>query len=470
MRASAFNLYVEDYPDPGETLVHNTFSGAFAVLDAHTAAALKKSATPEPLTAPELALLDDEDLLDTDVAVVVRSRADEETEYEDWFERRRSRTRLEVIVHVNRACNFECSYCCQEEVMDGSVMSPETAAATADWLVSRAREIGADSMHLVFCGGEPLLHPGRIETVVNRVRESGIEMTFGMITNGYFLDRAMVDRFLPLGFVHAQVTLDGDETTHATTRISKRGENTFQRIFDHVIEASRSIRIAINGNYQDDTVHGFAPLIRKLSDAGLPVGSKVSFSPALSGLSAKEGAGSGSCTWSGANTGAQVALRDQAALRGFDSGGPAHSVGPCSFFDRHSYAIDVDGTIFKCPGFVGHREWAIGDVEAQLNDRYERMLVAEPRHACGDCSFRPTCSGGCVASAWMRAGEIAGVNCEGEYFEQVAVESVTREYVIATADSRQEAVERFARETEELLMSRGTVRGRRPESLRVIAA
>ncbi len=474
MQASAFNLYVRGYPEAGDNLVHNTFSGAFAVLDDDTVAALEKSASGDALDEDERALLDDEDLLDADVGIVVRSRDAEEAEYAAWFERRRTRTTLEAIVHVNRACNFACTYCCQEGVLDGSVMPEAIADDTAAWLVHRARTVGADSIFLMFCGGEPLLHPGRIEQVARRVAESGLTFSFGLITNGYFLTDELVDRLLPLGLVHAQVTLDGDATTHALTRVSKKGENTFGRIFDHVIAASRRIRVTVNGNYQDDTIHGFGPLLRALADAGLPEGSKVSFTPALAALDASDDAGSGACTWAGSNTQYHLALQNEVLRHGFTAGGSAHAVGPCEFHDRHSFAIDTDGTIHKCPGFIGHAEWGIGHVLTGLTDRYDAMLSAKPQESsCGSCSYRPTCSGGCIAAEWTRRGEMAGVNCEGEYFDRVSDDSVVREYLLATHEEARAAVARFPATVSlptQPPRAQDNARGRRPDALRIIAA
>ena len=45
---------------------------------------------------------------------------------------------------------------------------------------------------------------------------------------GYFLTPEMVTRLLPFGLDGAQVTLDGDHTTHSLTRVSKRGESPLE--------------------------------------------------------------------------------------------------------------------------------------------------------------------------------------------------------------------------------------------------
>ncbi len=447
MRLSHFNHYVPGYPAPGQTLVHNTFSGAYVVLPDDVIAVLRRADRGDPLEPEEAALAADPELADRDVGLVVVSHEAEEAEFRAWFERRRDHGALDVIVGINLACNFDCNYCCQSQVMDGSVMRPETCDAVGDWLAARAIDRGLPRIHMMFVGGEPLLHPDRIERVVRRVRERigdrAVEVEIGLITNGWFLDDEMIRRLLPLGLRSAQITVDGDRTTHGRTRVSKRGGDTFQRVFDNLIAASRHIRVSVNGNYQTDTVHGFAPLLRALAAAGLPRGTGIGFSPALASLDAPAGAGSGACTWTGSDTSLQVAFHDEILRLGY-SPPPLDRIGPCELHDRDSFAIDPDGRIYKCPGFLGHPEWAIGEAGRGLTDRYDQILRATPvAEPCGGCSHRPSCGGGCVAAAWIQAGATGGVSCERGYFEQHQRDATIRNFLLATSDSREAAVAAF---------------------------
>src|SRR5205085_2541587 len=124
------------------------------------------------------------------------------------YEESRARVGLSVMVSVTFACNFACTYCCQEDVLDGKTMSHETARATGEWLAERARQIGSASIQLIFVGGEPLLHPGRIEEVLASARaHTDLPITFTLLTNGLFMTRDLVERWLPLGLTAAKVTL-----------------------------------------------------------------------------------------------------------------------------------------------------------------------------------------------------------------------------------------------------------------------
>jgi len=472
MRLSRFNLYVEGYPEAGSTLIHNTLSGGFTVLDGETVAALRKLDAGQLLDERERALTSDPDLHDPDVAVVVESVEAEEAEFQAWFERKRSRkTKLDVLVSVNLACNFECPYCCQAGILDGTTMKMAVADQTADWIAARAIEVGVESVQLAFCGGEPLLHPDRIKRIAGRVRDliapHGLSLGFNLITNGYFLTDEMVSELVPYGLAAAQITLDGDQGTHKLTRVSKKGEDTFARIFGHVLSASRRIRVNVNGNYTAATRHGFVPLLEKLSAAELPRGSKVSFTPALEILQSIDWNGGGMCTWSDADTATHISMQDEILRRGFDTNALG-AVGPCEFHDHHSFAIDPDGTIYKCPGFLGKPSWGIGHVEGGLVvEHYQKMIRATPQASCDGCAHRPNCGGGCVAAEWLKKGEAAGVNCEKPFFERVKEETVVRQFLLATSETVEEAVAAFPPSR---LDQTGHQRARRSSALRVLAA
>ena len=427
-----------------ETLIHNTLSGAYVVLENQALEVLRRADRGETLSAAEQAMASDADLFDPDVAICVESRAAEEKEFRDWFEGKRNHNVLSVMIGINLACNFDCPYCSQATVMSGQVMSEDICDQTADWLSDRAHAVGLDQISLNFVGGEPLLHPKRIERIATRIQASGVSFSFGLITNGYFLTEEMVDRLIPFGLRGAQITLDGDETTHDLTRVSKKNEFTFDRLFQNTIAASKKISVIINGNYQDNTIAGFGPLLDKLAQAGLPQGSLTSFSPALSGLSTESGVGSGSCTFSGSDTRYQTALYDRAIANGFDAP-ELHALGPCSFHERHSFAIDPDGVILKCPGFLGHghkAKWGIGHVATGLDERHRRMVDLTPVRECGGCAHRPNCGGGCVAAQWLELDRVEGVNCEHSYFESVTRDGVVRSYLLESLDIA-EAIQYF---------------------------
>ena len=425
MSLSAFNVYVPAFPAAGETLVYNTFSGTSAVLPDDTLAALR--------AAPESAPLDP-DLADPGVGILVESRAAEERDFAEWMRGlKQDRTAVSALIATSYACNLACTYCFQEAVMNGKTMSKETADATVAFLAERVREVRPATLELVFIGGEPLLHPHLVERIAAGLLAActplGVTLAFQIITNGTLMTPELVSRLLPLGLTSIQVTIDGDECSHGITRVDKKGKNTFQTTWNNVLACAPLVPIAIQGNYTDENVAGFVPLLARMQRDGLAPDRvpRVKFKPALAALGTPEDAGIDSCTWSNARPEIQMALGD--AVRAFGYTPHDHlELGPCAIHQINHFSIGAEGGIYKCPGFVGKAEWTTGSVETGVTGRHAQLNALANTRECGGCTWRPACAGGCIATQWVAAAAPEGVNCERSYFDNVGVEVLKREY------------------------------------------
>jgi sulfatase maturation enzyme AslB (radical SAM superfamily) len=76
-------------------------------------------------------------------------------------------------------------------------------------------------------------------------QEQSINFSFGMVTNGINLTRERVQRLVPLGFEHAQVTIDGDRETHNQTRPRRNGEGSYDCIMGNLREYAGLIKTDI---------------------------------------------------------------------------------------------------------------------------------------------------------------------------------------------------------------------------------
>lgn len=443
MQLSAFNVYVDSFPEPGETLVYNTWSGGSAVLDDATLASLR--ALAQEHGSASLGLLVeagqvDPALCEPDLGLVVESRASEERGFHQWLRATKEDTRsLSAQITTSHACNLACTYCYEEEVMSGRVMSPATADASARFLAERVVENRPERVDLTFIGGEPLLHPRTIERVAAALKpvcdEHGARFGFQIITNGTLLTPELVERLVPLGLDQIQVTLDGDEDSHGRTRIDKKGRNTFMASWQNLLAVAPLVPVCIQGNYTEENLHGFVPLLERARRDGLDPRRvpRIKFKPALAALGTPEDAGIDSCTWSASRPEVAVALGD--AVRAF--GYRTHDqlgLGPCGIHQLHHYSIGPDGLIYKCPGFVGKPEWATGNVETGLTPRHRQLNTLANTRECGSCSFRPTCAGGCIAIEWVATKRPEGINCERGYFDAAAADLLKRNYFLDTLE------------------------------------
>lgn len=439
VQLSAFNVLVDRFPAPGETLVYNTFSGGSVVVASDwLARAQAAGGVVDPADC-------DPALADPDLGILVESRAAEEREFHAWLRRVKEEAgTVSALISTSYACNLACTYCLQDDVLNGRTMSPETADATVRFLAGRVEALRPRALEVTFIGGEPLLHPHLILRMARGLREAcaaaGTRFGFQLITNGVLMTPEVVRSLVEVGLDGVQVTIDGDECTHGITRPDKRGRNTFAETWANVLACIDLVKISLQGNYTDENLHGFVPLLARMVKDGVRPDRvpRIKFKPALAGLGTPLDAGVDSCTWSNAKPEVQLALGD--AVRAFGYTPHDHlDLGPCAVHQQNHWSIGPEGLIWKCPGFVGRPEWSTGSVQTGLTDKHRRLTVLASTRECGGCTWRPACAGGCLATQWIAAGVPEGTNCERTYFDSVGVEILKRNYFLDTLEATEAA-------------------------------
>src|SRR5690606_6953464 len=103
-----------------------------------------------------------------------------------------------------------------------------------------------------------------------------------IITNGLLLTPEIVDRLLPFGLRGVKVTLDGDRGTHNRMRPLRGGQGTFDRIVENVRKVADRVRVAIGGNFDEQSVDSFPALLAFLKEQDFADRlAKVNFKPII---------------------------------------------------------------------------------------------------------------------------------------------------------------------------------------------
>ena len=352
----------------------------------------------------------------------------------DWYEEReqmrtifdqanRHAATYTALVTMNLDCNLACSYCYEENFRGNKYMSPETA----DLLVQHLGAQIGKGMNLAidFYGGEALLSLPLMKEIALRLstmaREAGVSATFNLVSNGTLLMRSVAEELKDLGFVSIRFTIDGPPDIHNKQRPYLSGKGSFNRILENLDQACDLLSVQLGGNFTRDNYRQFPQLLDILLDCGITPDrlGTVLFSP----ITPKTGdAGLGdfatgcACPNEPWLVEASLFLRQEVLRRGFKA--PKPKLSACMVEFENDVVVNYDGSLYKCPAFMGWEDLRIGTLGSGINDYHQsHNMDVWKNNECLDCAYLPLCFGGCRFLRRLRTGAIDGVDCRREFLD-----------------------------------------------------
>jgi len=360
------------------------------------------------------------------LGMIVDDREEEKRSISCSFEElNNNNTSLDIIAVLNLDCNFACRYCYEGDMKGRIYMSEETAADLIDFIRQRF-DHKKKALHLDFYGGEPLLSLGLIRDIslqLNQLlKEKNASYSFGLVTNGSLFKRKTAEELVGLGLKTVKITLDGPPHIHNNNRPFKSGTPSFETILLNIKETCDLVRIAIGGNYEHDNYHEFPMLLDILINEGLTPDriAQIKFDPVikrsdrfLSPTDFNDGCMSTDEPWIMEAT---LFLREEILKRGYKTTGIRPSF--CSIENHNSWVVNHDGLLYKCPGFIGMKEFEAGDLKNGPSDYSSSHKTGIWNNSeCLECAYLPLCFGGCRFVKFVRDGNLDSPDCQRKYFD-----------------------------------------------------
>ena len=83
-----------------------------------------------------------------------------------------------------------------------------------------------------------------------------------------------------------------------------------------------------------------------------------------------------------------------------------------------SLVVNYDGSLYKCPGFIGRQGFCIGDLRNGVQEyRQSHNLDNWKNEECLNCSYLPLCFGGCRYMKLLCDGNLDGIDCKKPYLD-----------------------------------------------------
>jgi len=418
--------YIRIYPDaadPDSVLLYSTLRGTVLQISRIVADALLDGT----LAGEELETM-------TRLGVVVPDARAEQRQVAGYFEWANANARrFTALVTLNLDCNLACPYCYEGHFRGNSYMNEATADQLVETVLNGPIKDGREVL-LDFYGGEALLSIPLIRRIAGPLREAadraGTLFSFNLVSNGTLLTRPVVEELLLLGLAGAKITIDGPPDIHNRQRPFVSGRGSFDVILKNLGAICGLIKVQLGGNFTRDNYRRFPELLDLLAGAGITPDKlyMVNFAPVTP--SAGE-AGLGdfamgcACTSEAWLIEASLYLREEILRRGWNT--PKPKLAGCMVEFENDLIVAWDGSLYKCPAFMGWPELKVGTLLDGITDyRESHNLDVWKNEECLECPYLPLCFGGCRFLQRLRSGAIDGVDCRKVYFDK-ALERIVRQ-------------------------------------------
>ena len=139
-----------------------------------------------------------------------------------------------------RFCNLSCGYCNEYDKVSEPVPLEE--------MFRRIDHLGRLGTAMIgLSGGEPLTHP-QLDDIIRRMRRTGA--IAGMITNGYLLNEARIERLNRAGLDHLQISIDNLEPDDVSKKSLKVLDKKLEMLSQYA-EFHVNINSVVGGGFKN---------------------------------------------------------------------------------------------------------------------------------------------------------------------------------------------------------------------------
>lgn len=429
MKLSQFTVVVNDYPKKDQYLLYNTLSRALIQIDKAEWDVLQNLSKDVPTEHQWHTII--EPLRDQ--GFLVPKEIKEGDQFLEYLNRSPDEKGGEVSVTLLtnlQRCPLACGYCYQQGTHDGERLEGDLSDECLAFIKEQCEKVEAERLFISYYGSEPLSNLKAIVSTAEELKrfcgEKGIGFRFGMVTSGVLLTRKVVETLRPLGFVQAQITIDGNQGTHDASRPFQNGKGTYATIMKNLAEYAGLIRTDVLCVLDESRVHAAYELINTLTDSGYAKKRvRVIFSPVMETNDNETIAASQLYVDQGQKMAAEreilveiAKLSIYAAERGLlEDLLPRHTWCAMQRHDGRNFTLEPSGKLYTCPNFIGrdakyeagHIATGFGGIDTVLKESYQRS------EKCLSCRYLPICAD-CRADALHQTGKINEANPkEAEY-------------------------------------------------------
>ena len=335
-----------------------------------------------------------------------------------------SKEEMEFVIAPTLACNLKCTYCFETPRI--GFMSEETQKNVLLFIFNKANTDENKRIHIIWFGGEPLLYPEIVINMNQKIyefcKQNGKELRSDIITNGYLLNKELLERLKAAHINHFQITMDGVKKIHDSRRMLCNGCGTYDVIYNNLkLFKDFDIPVSLRINVDKNNISSFNKLEQEIFNLNNP---KIECSPALVEVSSKHLDDDVSNDCFTDDNGMGYYYTNEYIKKYYNT----HRISDyslrlffCEAEHHHSFAIDELGNVYKCWNSLGVDKDILCTVTDEeynpsiLSTFFSRDPFTEGD--CKDCPYIPICAGGCLMQKQLHNNKNFCADCKYTFLQ-----------------------------------------------------
>jgi uncharacterized protein len=426
LKQSRYNMVL---PLGDEYLLYNTRNSALTVIDEDIKQVLTHGNGPSSILQ---ALSDQGFLLDEsiDEIALLQSHIKKENRIPRTGYRGSFLGNVEFVNFViTHQCNLNCVYCYKHTSPCTGHMSASVAEKGIAFISNELEKNAITTLFVSFYGGEPLLHQSCMNAIIKALQticdQHNVTLLIKLFTNGTLLDQHVLDTLPRDSIADIHITFDAPEPLHHVKRIFPDGSSSFDAVLKGALlvetnDLNLIVRINIPKNHLSEVIPFIHQLKKKgIKNANMYLGMAEPRMDYCTHYYSSYGFPGPSDVFSDL----KVKAADKIDIELLPSNIGLH-FSLCSSNNEYFHIIDVDGSVYKCMSFVGHKKHAVGQIQSDGNlektPAYTAWVSRTPFtiQECRECILLPRCRGGCPAIALREHNTYEAPGCFTVDFEQ----------------------------------------------------
>lgn len=305
------------------------------------------------------------------------------------------------IIYLTLDCNFSCYYCFEKAKR---ISISKTNKTSLEKFIN-LQIPRLNKFTIRWSGGEPLLQWNMIkelsEGFIKISNKNRVKYEASMATNGYFLTEEIARDLKRYQIKNLTITIDGPSYWHNKVR-NDNNQNSFSKIVSNIKIAVNYAKIIVRINFDKRNIGLFEELIKEFEHNKLPKNKITLYLKPIIDIEGKKETKS--------FTNDKFYLEEVNLIKIAEkykyniSFHPGFKTGlRCIYYHINSFAIDPYLNLFKCPEYIGNKEYSIGHIDKKGNpivtkknnllkiNSYSPYNIKE----CKNCKVLPLCSGKC---------------------------------------------------------------------------